>query len=161
VKNDELAAADKAAAPARFVRVVGWLFLGVGVIGVLISAAQAMLLSDVPPGVPADGRARSVAIGLVALSCVVVVVAVAFLARRAWARVALSAITALAIVVNLAGLFVPGQAIEPPPPEAPPEYASLLRLISVAGVVLPIVACLACAWILWRLRSPAVRNQFR
>jgi hypothetical protein len=161
VKNDDLAATERIAAPARFVRIIGWLFLGGGGLGLLISGAQVVLLSDVPPGLADDRRARAVAFGLVAVSCIVVVAAVAFLRRRPWARVALSAITVVGIVANLAHLLVPAEPIEPPPPEAPPDYARLLRLISIADVVLPVVACLALAWILWRLRSPAVRDQFR
>jgi hypothetical protein len=161
VKNDNPASTEGLAASARFVRVVGWLLLGAGVIGVVISAAQVVMLSETPPGLAADGRARAMALGLAAVSSVVVVVAVAFLRRRAWARVALFAITILGIVASLVRLLLPVHAIEPPPPEAPPEYARLLRLISIADVMLPIVACLAFAWILWRLRSPAVREQFR
>lgn len=158
--NDNPAATEGLAASARFVRIVGWLLLGAGVIGVLISAAQVVMLSETPPGLAADGRARAVALGLLAVSCVVVVVAAAFIRRRAWARVALFAITILGIVANLVRL-VSVRAIAPAPPEAPPEYVSLLRLISIADVALPIVACLVFAWILWRLRSPAVRDQFR
>lgn len=159
--NDDLAATERIAAPGRSVRIIGWLFLCGGGMGVLISGAQVVLLSDAPPGLGDHSRARAVAFGLVAVSCIVVVAAIAFLRRRPWARIALSALTVIGIVANLAHLLVPAQPIEPPPPEAPPDYARLLRLISIADVLLPVVACLALAWVLWRLRSPGVRDQFR
>jgi hypothetical protein len=152
---------EGAATPARFVRAVGWMFLVAAGLGLLISGAQALLLSRAAPGLVVDSGALAVALGLVALSMIVVVVAVAFLRRRRWARAALAAITVLGIVASLTRLLVPGSPMEPPPPDAPAEYLGLLRLISLADVVVPIVAGLVLGWILWRLRSPAVRDQFR
>jgi hypothetical protein len=152
---------EGAATPARFVRAVGGVFLVAAVIGLLISGAQVVLLSRAAPGLAVDGTARAVALGLVALSSIVVVVSVAFLRRRRWARATLAAILALGIVASLTRLMLPAPPIEPPPAEAPAEYLRLLRLISLADVVVPIAACLAFGWILWRLRSPGVRDQFR
>jgi hypothetical protein len=148
--------------PTRFVRVVGGLFLVAGALCLLISGAQVVLLSSAAPGgFVVDGTARAVALGLVASSAVVIITSVAFLRRRRWARPALAAIAALGIVGNLLHLLVRGPAIEPPPPDVPADYVRLLRLISIADVVVPIAVCLAFGWILWRLRSVAVRDQFR
>jgi hypothetical protein len=152
---------EGAATPTRFVRAVGWMFLVAAAIGLLISGAQALLLSRAAPGLTVDGGALAIALGFVALSMIVVVVAVGFLRRRRWARAALAAITVIGIVASLTRLWVPASPMEPPPSDAPAEYVGLLRLISLVNVVVPIVACLALGWILWRLLSPAVRDQFR
>jgi hypothetical protein len=73
----------------------------------------------------------------------------------------LCSIAALGVVASLARLLAPSAAIDQSPPDAPAEYLRLLRLISVANLVVPIAACVALGWVLWRLRSPAVRDQFR
>lgn len=152
---------EAATKPSRFVRVVGWVFLVMAALGLLISGAQAVLLSQAAPGSFFDGRALGAALGVAATSSIIVVVSVAFLKRRRWACLALAAIMAIGIVANVIHLLVPAPPIEPPPPDAPAEYVRLLRLISIVDVVVPIAACLAFGWILWRLRSPAVRAQFR
>ena len=148
------------AAPARFVNVVGWLFLAASAIGLLVAGMQTALVFGAAPGVTADGRARAVVLAGVVASLLILFVSVAFLKRRRWARGALAAITALGIVAGLIRLLAPSAAIEPTP-DAPAEYLRLLRLISIANVAAPIAVCLTLGWILWRLRSPAVRDQFR
>jgi len=137
------------------------MFLVASVIGLLIAGAQAVVLFTAAPGLAADSRARAAVLGLVALSSIVGVVSVAFLRRRRWARAALAAITALGMIASLSRLLVPAPAIEPLPPDAPAEYVRLLWFISLADIVVPIAASVAFGWILWRLRSPAVRGQFR
>ena len=160
-ENAEACRLRAAATPTRFVRAVGWMFLIAAALGLLISGAQALLLSRAAPGLAVDSGALVIALGLVALSSIVLVVAVAFLRRRRWAHAALAAITVLGMLVSLTRLLISASPIEPPPPDAPAEYVGLLRLISLVDVLVPIVACLALGWILWRLRSPAVRDQFR
>lgn len=88
-------------APARFVRVVGWVFLVAASMGLVISAGQLTLLWAGAPGLPVDARAVAIALGLVVLSSSVIAVSVAFLKRRPWARPALGAVVALGIVVGL------------------------------------------------------------
>jgi uncharacterized membrane protein (UPF0136 family) len=148
------------ATSTRFVSVVGWLFLAASAIGLVVAGMQTVLLLGAASGITADGRARAVALALAASSLLILFVSVAFLKRRWWARGALAAIISLGIVACLSRLLVPSAAIEPPP-DAPAEYVRLLRLISIANVAAPIAVCLTLGWILWRLRSPAVRDQFR
>jgi len=148
-------------AAARFVRVVGWLFLVTAALALVVSGAQVALLYGAAPGVAVDGRALAVAFGLVAASSIVAVIAVAFLKRQRWARAALTVIAALGVAASLARLLLPASPVEPPPPEAPAEYLRLLQLISLVDILAPIATSLALGWILWRLRSAAVRDQFR
>ena len=150
-----------AATPTRFVSVVGWVFLVAAALGLLISGAQVLLLSQSAPGLPVDGGARAIAIAVVVLSSAAAVVSVAFLRRRRWARVGLSVISALGIAASVAHLLVPSAPMERPPADAPAEYVRLLKLIVIVDTLAPVAACVVLGWILWRLRSPTVREQFR
>jgi hypothetical protein len=147
--------------PARFIRVVGWAFGAAAAIGLIVCATQSALLFQGAPGIAADIRARVVTLALVATSFSVLVVSIAFVKRRRWALRALAVLTMLGIIAGVIALLVPSPVVELPPPEAPDAYLRVLRLVSSANRVVPIVACTALGWILWRLRSPAVRDQFR
>jgi hypothetical protein len=150
---------ERAGAAGRFILVVGWLFLVAAALGLFISAGQVVLLSQAAPGFAVDAGARALAMGLAVASAIVAVVSRSFLRRRLWAHRALAVIAALGMVASLLRLLLPASAVEPPP-DSPGEYVQLLPLVSIAEVVVPLVACLALGWILWRLRSPAVRDQF-
>jgi hypothetical protein len=147
--------------PARFIRVVGWAYGAAGLIGLLVGGAQAALPLGGAPGFALDTSTRAKALGFAAASLVILIVSIAFLKRRRWARLALMVVTGLAFAGSLIALFAPSAAIEPAPPEAPAAYARLLRMASTANVVVPLVVCAALGWILWRLRSPAIGDQFR
>jgi hypothetical protein len=151
----------EAAAALRVIRFVGWTFLIGAACGVLVAGAQVLMLSQAAPSGPVDGRAGAASAALAVSCSLVVAVSLAFLRQRRWARLALEAITALAIVVSLICLFVPTRPIEALPPDAPAEYVRMRQLGALADVALPIVTSLACAWILWQLRAPAVRDLFR
>jgi len=146
--------------PARFIRVVGWAYGAAGLIGLLVCATQAALPLGGAPGF-AVTSARAKALGLAAVSLIILIVSIGFLKRRRWARLALIVVTSLGFVGGLVALFVPSAAIGPSPPEAPAAYARLLRMVSTANVLVPLIACAALGWILWRLRSPAIGEQFR
>jgi hypothetical protein len=70
-------------------------------------------------------------------------------------------VTLAGIVLAVVALLAPSPVLEPATGDAPPGYEVVVRLVSIVGVTVPIVACVALGWILWRLRSPAVRDQFR
>ena len=151
---------EQGRAPTRFVRVVGWLFLVAAALCLLISAGQAVVLSQAAPGITVHGSARAAALGLAVASLLVATVALSFLRRRRWARVALSAIAALGVAGSLISLLIPVHEAEPPPPGASAEYLHLLRIVSLADVAVPLAMCLVLGWIVWRLQSQAVRDQF-
>jgi hypothetical protein len=151
---------EPAGAPARFVRFVGWLFLLAAAVGLFISAGQVALLSQAAPGFAVDRGAMALALGLAVVSAIVAVVSRSFLRRRRWAHAGLVVISVLGMIASLLRLLVRAPEVEPPP-DASPEYVEALRFISVADIVAPLAACLALGLILWRLRSAAVRDQFR
>jgi len=145
----------------RFIRVVGWAYLAAAAIGLIVCAAQSAVLFQGAPGIAADAGARLVTLALVGASAAVLVISIAFLKRRRWARGGLAVVTTLGFCgFAFAPLFL-RRPVEPTPAEGPEDYLRLLRLVSVANVVVPIVICVALGWVLWRLRSPAVRDQFR
>jgi hypothetical protein len=146
-------------AAARFVRLVGWLFLVAAALGLFISAGQVAVLWQAAPGFAVDRGALALAIGLALVSAIVAVVSRSFLRRRRWAHAALVVISALGMIAGLLRLLVRAPEVEPPP-NATSEYVETLRFISIADVVAPLAACLVLGWILWRLRSAAVRDQF-
>lgn len=151
---------EQASTPTRFVGVVGWLFLIAAALGLFTSAGQVVVLSRAAPGFAVDRIALATVVGLAGTSLLVAVVALSFLRRRRWARTALSAIAGLGMAASLMRLVSPAPEAEPPPPGASAEYLRMLRLVAVGDIVVPLAACLVLGWLLWRLRSPAVRDQF-
>jgi hypothetical protein len=151
---------QRGGASARFVSVVGWLFLLAAALGLFISAGQLVTLSRAAPGLAVDAGARAFAIGLAVGSMIVAVVSRSFLRRLRWAHSGLMLIAVFGMLASLLRLLVPSPATEPPP-DAPAEYLQMLRLISIADIVVPVAVCGALGWLLWRLRSPEVRDQFR
>jgi hypothetical protein len=150
---------ERAGAAGRFILAIGGLFLVAAALGLFIAAGQVVLLSRAAPGFAVDGGAWALAMGLALASALVAVVSRSFLRRRLWAQRALAVMAALGVLASLLRLVLRAPAAAPPP-DSPAEYVQLLRFVAIADVAVPLAACLALGWILWWLRSPAVRDQF-
>ncbi len=118
-------------------------------------------LLDYLPWVVGTGFAVSVSL----LAC-----AVGLLLRVEWARRVFIALLLLSIAANLAGLWLQHEVVQALvaatlrvgafPPQAADVFGGFAAAAQVMGVSLTLAGCLLLAWIVRRLMSPAVRQEF-
>lgn len=110
-----------------------------------------------------------VGVGVVA-SLALLVCAVGLLLRMEWARRTAIALLALAIVGNLAGLWVQHEVVHALvqatltrgalPAQAAGVFGGMATAAQVMAVLVTLAACVALAWLIRRLMSDAVRQEF-
>lgn len=107
------------------------------------------------------------ALALIHLAC-----ALGLLWRRRWARVGFIGLMLLDMLLQL--LMIPYSLVVQPtvaksvltqmPAQMPPAFASWMSHVmafqQIEAMVRPVVLVVVFAWIAWRLRSPAVRQEF-
>ena len=96
--------------------------------------------------------------------------AVGLLLRLEWARREFIALLLLAIAANVAGIWLQQEMLQslvsstlassPLPPLAADVFGGFVTAARVTAVLLTLGACLLLAWIIRRLMSPAVRQEF-
>lgn len=177
---------QEAANPHRsnFVTVVAWIFIVLAGFSTLMSAAQNVMFAmigfgEFPPPTGAEAEQmppffrfmlqnmRLVMLSFLLLSAATLVSAIGLLRRRNWARLVFIAIMALGIAWNIAGLAVQytmfGVMNEGPPGMSPEFRADFDRMASTMLVVMTVFSLAFSAlfaWIIKRLMSRAVREEF-
>ena len=96
--------------------------------------------------------------------------AVGLLLRLEWARRVFIALLVLAIAANIAGMWLQQEVLQslvsstlqraPLPPHAADVFGGFVTAARVGAVLLTLAACGLLAWIIRRLMSPAVRQEF-
>lgn len=168
-------------ARSRFVTVTAWVFIVLGAMATvwagLQNATVASMATDLPPA-----RGTPLVTGLLlaylpwvagaglALSVATLTAAVGLLLRLDWARRVFIGVLALAIVANLLGLWIQHEVVQsvvdstlqsaPLPPQAAGVFGGFVIAARVMGGVVTLGACALLAWIIGRLMSPAVRQEF-
>lgn len=103
--------------------------------------------------------------GLV-ISLATLVSAVGLLLRLEWARRVLIGLLAFAIVANLMGLWLQHELVQsfvsraPVGPEAIGVFGGFVTATRVMAVAMTLAACAALAWVIRRLMSPSVKQEF-
>lgn len=168
-------------APSRFVTVTAWVFIALAglasVWALLQHAAMISLATGTVPGSVAPwmtGRLLAYApwvlgAGLV-LSVATLAAAVGLLWRLDWARRVFIGLLVLAAVANVLGLWIQHEVVEslvqstlqraPLPPQAADVFGGFVTAARVLAGVLTLGACALLVWIIRRLMSPAVRQEF-
>jgi len=105
-----------------------------------------------------------------ALSIGTLVAAIGLLLRLEWARRAFIVVVALAIVANVAGLWLQQALLQSLidhtlsraalPREAAGVFGGFATAARAAAVTLSVATCLLLAWIIARLNTQAVRQEF-
>lgn len=175
-----------AATPQRstFVSVVAWIFIVLAGFSTFMSAAQNVMFSmagfgDIPPLTGAEAEQmppffrfmlqnmRLVMLSFLLVSAATLVSAIGLLRRRNWARLVFIAIMAMGIAWNIAGLAVQytmfGVMNEGPPGMSPDFRAEFDRMASTMLVMMTVITLAFSAlfaWIIKRLMSRAVREEF-
>jgi hypothetical protein len=167
-----------------FVSTTAWLFIVLGIAATAVSVIQGAATAALLPGFnmsldvrPLHGLVQVLAAHLpwvagaaLALSIGTLVAAVGLFLRLEWARRAFIVVVALAIVANLAGLWLQQSLLQslidhtlsraPLPREAADVFGGFATAARAAAVAVSLATCLLLAWIIARLNTQAVRQEF-
>lgn len=167
-----------------FVSVTAWVFIVFGVAFCALALIEGAAMTSLLPGLslrfdarPLQGLAGLLAAHMpwvagvmLALSVATLAAAVGLLLRLEWARRAFIALVVLAIVANLAGLWLQQELLQglidhtlsrsPLPREAAGVFGGFATAARVAAVALSVATCMLLAWIIQRLNTQSVRQEF-
>ena len=167
-----------------FVTAVAWVFIVLGALASLSALVQNATVASMAPGTPVLAGSQPlpwltgllmgylpwvVGAGL-AVSLATLVCAIGLLLRVEWARRIFIGLLGLAIVANLAGLWVQHEIVQsivsatlgatPLPPAAADVFGGFVAATRAMAIAVSLAACGALAWTMSRLMSPAVRQEF-
>lgn len=163
-----------------FVTATAWLFI---VLGGLASVSALLQQASFASGLPAVNlQGLPLLTGLLlgylpyvmgaslVLSLATVASAVGLLLRLEWARRVFIGLLVAAIAMNLGGLWLQQEVMHalvsqtlgtsPLPPAVAGVFGGFVVTARVLAVALTLVACLGLGWIIRRLMSPMVRQEF-
>jgi hypothetical protein len=167
-----------------FVTVTAWVFIVLAALASLSALLQKAEIASFMPGLTVVGNVQplplltgllmgylpwvvgaGLAVSLATLAC-----AVGLLLRLEWARRSFIALLVLAIVANVAGLWLQQEMLQslvsntlqgsPLPPLAADVFGGFVTAARVMAVLVTVGACLLLVWIIRRLMSPSVRQEF-
>ncbi len=171
-------------ARSLFVTVTAWAFIILAALASVSALLQNAAVASFLPGMQVVGNAQPlplltgllmgylpwvVGAGLV-MSLATLACAVGLLVRLEWARRFFIVLLVLAIVANIAGLWLQHEVLQslvsntlqhaPLPPAAADVFGGFVTATRVTVVLLTLGACALLVWIIRRLMSPAVRQEF-
>jgi len=167
-----------------FVTVTAWVFIVLAALASSSALVQNAAVASFLPGLTVVGNVQPlplltglllgylpwvVGAGLV-VSLATLACAVGLLIRLEWARRVFIVLLVLAIVANVAGLWLQQEMLQslvsntlsrsPLPPLAADVFGGFVTAARVMAVALTLGACLLLVWIIRRLMSPSVRQEF-
>jgi hypothetical protein len=167
-----------------FVTVTAWVFIVLAAMASISALLQNAAVASFLPGLTVVGNVQPlplltglllgylpwvVGTGLV-MSLATLACAVGLLIRLEWARRIFIALLVLAIVANVAGLWLQQEMLQslvsstlsrsPLPPLAADVFGGFVTAARVMAVLVTVGACLLLVWIIRRLMSPSVRQEF-
>lgn len=161
---------------SRFVTATAWVFMCIGALASVSAALQHAALSSIT--VAALPWAASlgtdvlawVALAVLGLSVALFGSALGLLLRLDWARRTFIVLLALAVVANLLGLWLQQTMVQtlvdaallrqPLPPQAADLFGGFVTAARVMGGIVTVGACVLMVWIIRRLMSAPVRQEF-
>ena len=164
-------------ARSLFVTAVAWLFIGLGLIASGSALLQNAMLASLLPLPPQAGLTGWLVAKLpwvtgtsLVLSLAMLASAVGLLLRLDWARRTFIGLLVVAIVANLLGLWLQQELMQAIvdhalssaslPPKAAGVFGGFVTAARVMAVVVTLGACGLLAWIIRRLMSASVRQEF-
>jgi hypothetical protein len=167
-----------------FVTITAWVFIALSALASVSALLQNAALASFAPGFAVVGNVQPlplltgllmgylpwvVGAGLV-MSLATLAAAVGLLMRLEWARRTFIILLALAIVANLAGLWLQQEVLQslvtatvgtaPLPPQAAGVFGGFVTATRVGAVLVSLGACALLVAIIRRLMSPMVRQEF-
>jgi hypothetical protein len=167
-----------------FVTMTAWVFIVLAAMASVSALLQNAAVASFLPGLSIVGNVQPlplltglllgylpwvVGAGLV-MSLATLACAVGLLIRLEWARRFFIMLLLLAIAANIAGLWLQQEMLQslvsstlsrsPLPPLAADVFGGFVTAARVAAVLVTLGACALLVWIIRRLMSPAVRQEF-
>lgn len=167
-----------------FVTLTAWVFLALGAMASVSALLQNATLASWLPGLQGLGAAQPLpmltgllvgylpwvmGVGL-AVSVATMACAAGLLMRLDWARRCFIVLLGVAIGANLLGLWLQHEVVlsvvdstlahSPLPPAAAHVFGNFVTASQVMAIVMTAAACLLLAWVMRRLMSPMVRQEF-
>lgn len=167
-----------------FVSVTAWVFIVLGAVASVFTLVQNAALMSLLPGLhqSLEPKALPPLAGLLVaklpwvtgvalvLSIATLAAAVGLLLRLEWARRTFIGLAVVAIIGNLLGLWLQQELLQTLidgtlqrttlPREAAGVFGGLATAARAAAVALSLLACMLLAWIIRRLMSQGVRQEF-
>lgn len=174
-------------APAQrssFVTSLAWLMIVPSVLGVLITTLQNVMITTVMPMdqmmLPSELEAeqmpafavfmfehmRTLLAAFWLMTVVSLASGIGLLKRKEWARLAVIALLALSILMNLGGLYVQQSflssvpAIVNTPPEFREQFDGMAAAMWNVSIAMALGFSAVSAWLIWRLASESVKAEF-
>ena len=174
----------------NFVSVMAWVSIALGLLGMLYGAMQVLMglflpadfylrmlnpYGGQPPPMPPLMHwlyTHTPVMGALTLllSAVLAWVSRALLQRREWGRKGFIALLVLGTLGQLASIALLPQLLEatlamqagalPPGQPMPPVLEEMMAGVMLIGGLLALVFAAVHVWIIWKLRTPAVRSEF-
>lgn len=167
-----------------FVSVTAWVFIVCGAVASALALIQGASTASLLPGFalgfdvrPLQGLSGLLAAHVpwvagaaFALSVATLATAIGLLLRLEWARRAFIVVVVLAIAANLAGLWLQQELLQglidhtlsraALPREAAGVFGGFATAARAAALTLSVATCVLLAWVISRLNTPAVRQEF-
>lgn len=171
---------------SSFVTALAWVFIVLSGFATLIAIAQNVMINTMLPVDQMEAAIHSAEAqqnmppvaafmtshfrlffgAFLALSAVTLISSIALLKRKNWARLVFISLMGLGIIWNLGGLFLQQaifSSISPPataPPEFLDQFQSMAQTMMIFSAIMAIVFSVLFAWIIKRLASQKVREEF-
>ncbi len=171
-------------ARSLFVTTVAWVFIALSLLAVASAVVQNAAVASLLPGWQTSGAQRPlplltgwliaylpwvVGAGLV-LSLATLASAIGLLLRLDWARRAFIGLLVLAIVAHLLGLWFQHEVVQsvvestlsraPLPEQALGVFGGFVTAARAMGATMSLLSCALLGWIIHRLTSAAVKQEF-
>jgi hypothetical protein len=169
-------------ARSLFVTATAWVFIFLAALTSAAAIVQNASVASLLPGLPLDRATLPLLTGLLvgylpwfmgaalAMSCATLAAAVGLLLRLDWARRAFIGLLIVAIVANLLGMWLQQEVAQSVvdatlrsarlPEAALNVFGGFVTMARVLAVLLTLCACGMLAWIIRRLMSSHVRQEF-
>ena len=171
-------------ARSRFVSATAWLFIVLGALASVSALVRSATVAAMFPGLHVLGDAQALPLvggwwigylpwvvgAALVMSLAMLASAIGVLLRLDWARRVFIGVLAVAIVANLAGLWLQHEVVQslvsstlvgtPIPPRALGVFGGFVTAARVMAVLVTLGACAGLAAIIRSLLSPAVRQEF-
>jgi hypothetical protein len=167
-----------------FVTITAWVFIALALLSCASALVQHLSLAAWAPALAVVGQGQPlplltglllgylpwvVGAGLV-LSIATLAAAIGLLLRLEWARRIFIGLLAVAIVANLAGIWLQQEVLQsvvdatlsraPLPPQAAGVFGGFVTAARGMALAMTLGACALLGWIIRRLMAPAVRQEF-
>ncbi len=172
---------------SAFVTVLAWIGIVFSGIGTFIAIIQNIMFGFLMPKLPIEQLLNehnsSVQIPeitrfmfrhfdllfLIALlvSLFALIASIGLLKRKNWARIAFITMLAIGIVLNLLSLALQQISMQqlPLPLDAPvelqPQMETMMGVMSIVSIIFGLAFTALYGWIIWKLRSPKIINEFK